>query len=211
MTTWFFLLIGLIIVGAVVFRAIRKATAIPVLKVRVGTTDGGCYIVDFIKMHPDTKDIEYVRIVLSLISKILYILGKNHGYQRDQILNFMEKVSNTNMTPNDVGQLFPLMTYAKKGEPKGRTIEGVLYFLNEREREIMTKVPMTFFHEQFINSVIAVVQIAVDHLDERHRKHLRNSLKSMIQIYQSGVNPSLIKNIHIVPNQAFWIQYFTSM
>ena len=203
MNTWIYILIGIVVLGFFVMRRMKKAAGIPVLKTRIGTFDGLNYKVHFEKLHPELKEIEYVRMVLNFIAKILYVIEKKHDYVSEEIIEFIKNVSNTKMTPNDIKQFFPNEISIQDGNPNGKVVEGILYFKDMRTRNIMTKLPTTWFEFQLAHSVIVLIKGTVELLDEFHREYLRESLNYMVQAYEKGVNPKEMRSMVSLPNEAF--------
>ncbi len=207
MSTWVYILIGIVIIGYLMFRRIKKAAGMPVLKSKIGTSDGFNYKVNFEKIHPQTKDIEYVRMVLNFTAKILFVIEKKHKYVSIQILDFIKEVSETGMTPEDIDRFIPLGISIQEGIPSGKVIEGVLHFKDMRTRNVITKLPVTWFEYQLAHSVIALTKISVEKLDDFHREYLKNSLKYMADKYENGVNPREMTTMINLPNEAFFSRY----
>ncbi len=207
MSTWVYILIGIVIIGYLMFRRIKKAAGMPVLKSKIGTSDGFNYKVNFEKIHPQTKDIEYVRMVLNFTAKILFVIEKKHKYVSIEILDFIKEVSETEMTPEDIDRFIPLGISIQEGIPSGKVIEGVLHFKDMRTRNVITKLPVTWFEYQLAHSVIALTKISVEKLDDFHREYLKNSLKYMADKYENGVNPREMTTMINLPNEAFFSRY----
>ena len=207
MSTWVYILIGIVIIGYLMFRRIKKAAGMPVLKSKIGTSDGFNYKVNFEKIHPQTKDIEYVRMVLNFTAKILFVIEKKHKYVSIQILDFIKEVSETEMTPEDIDRFIPLGISIQEGIPSGKVIEGVLHFKDMRTRNVITKLPVTWFEYQLAHSVIALTKISVEKLDDFHREYLKHSLKYMADKDENGVNPREMTTMINLPNEAFFSRY----
>jgi hypothetical protein len=207
MSTWIYILIGIVIIGFFMFKVMKKAAGMPILKSKIGTSDGFNYIVNFEKIHPETKHIEYVRMVLNFIAKILYVIEKKYEYVSIEILDFIKEVSETEMTPEDIDRFILPGIFIQEGIPSGKVIEGVLYFKDMRTRNVMTKLPITWFEYQLAHSVIALTKITVEKLDDFHREYLKNSLKYMADKYENGVNPREMTAMVNLPNEAFLSRY----
>jgi hypothetical protein len=189
------------------FRRIKKAAGMPVLKSKIGTSDGFNYKVNLEKIHTHTKDIEYVRMVLNFTAKILFVIEKKHEYVSIEILDFIKEISETEMTPEDIDRFIPLGISIQEGIPSGKVIEGVLHFKDMRTRNVITKLPVTWFEYQLAHSVIALTKISVEKLDVFHREYLKNSLKYMADKYENGVNPREMATMINLPNEAFFSRY----
>lgn len=203
MITYILIISVIVAIAYLVIRAIKKAAGIPVLKVKIGTEDGYNYRVEIEKLHPETKDIEYVRLVLNYTAKILFVIEKKHDYVSEELLKFIDEISNTNMSPNDVAESIPEELTIGDGRAIGKIIEGVLNFKDIRTRNIMTRLPLTWFEYQLAHSVMALTKTTVDKLDDFHREYLRDALKYMSQSYnERGVDPREMRSL-MLPNEAF--------
>jgi len=208
MSTKVYVIIAIVIMGLFILRRMKKAAGIAVLKTKIGTSDGLNYEVLFVKIHPETKEIEYVRMALNFTAKILFIIQKKDEYVSSQILDFLKKVSETEMTPKDIDRFIPNGISITVGSPKGKVTEGVLYFKDMRTRNVMTKLPPTWFEYQLAHTVIALIKVTVEKLDDFHRECLKNSLKFMADKYESGVNPKEISVMVNLPNESFLSRHF---
>jgi len=203
MSTWVYILIGITVLGFFFIRRMKKTTGLPVLKTRIGTTDGFNYKIYFEKLHPELKEIEYVRMILNFTAKILFIIEKKHDYASAEIMEFIKDTSNSKMTPEDIERFFPKEISIQEGAPSGKVIEGILYFKDMRTRNIMTKLPAAWFEYQLAHSLFVLIKSTVELLDEFHRNYLRESLRYMAQEYEKGVNPREMRNMVSLPNEAF--------
>ncbi len=203
MSTWVYILIGIVVLGLFFFMWIKKTAGMPLLKTRIGTTDGLNYKVHFEKLHPELKEIEYVRMALNFTAKILFVIEKKHNYVSKEIIEFIKNVPNTVMAPNDIEKIFPKEISIQNGIPNGKVVEGILYFKDMRARNIMTKLPTTWFEYQLAHSVVVLIKSTLELLDEYNKDYLRESLRYMAQQYEKGVDPREMKNMLSVPNEAF--------
>lgn len=207
MSTWVYILIGIVILGFFMFRRMKKAAGMPLLKTKIGTADGFNYEVQFESIHPETKEIEYVRMVLNFTAKILFVIEKKHEYVSREILNFIKDVSKTEMTQKDIDRFIPNGISIEEGISTGKEVEGVLYFKDMKTRNVMTKLPVILFEYQLAHSVIALTKITVEKLDDFHREYLKNSLKYIADKYENGVNPREMRTMANLPNEAFLSRY----
>ena len=203
MSTWIYILIGIVILSLLIIRIINKAKGLALLKIKIGTAEGINYKLQIEKVHPETKEIEYVRLVLNFISKILFVIESKHNYIRQDILNFIKNVSKTEMTPNDVSNYLPKSITIQEGKPDGKVIEGILFFKDIKTRNIITKLPVKWFEYQLVHSVIILVKYTVEILDDFQIEQLKNSLTYMAEAYENGINPKEMKNMITLPNEAF--------
>ncbi len=209
MNTWIYILIGIIVLIIIAIKIIKRASGIPVLKVKIGTTDGIVYNVEFKELHTGTKKIEYVRMVLHFIAQILFIMEKRDLYLSEEIVNYINEVSNKD---KQIGTFTGIQKgiAIKEDKAEGKVIGGVLYFKNVKIRSIITKLPVTWFELQLFHSIVALIKVSVENLDDFHRNYLKESLKYMADLYTNrGVNPRERNNLISVPNEAFYARYIT--
>jgi hypothetical protein len=125
MSIWIYVLIGILVLYFF-FQRLKKSAGMPVLKVIVGTEYGNTYKVEFKKTHPETEDIEVVRIVLNFIPKILYVVEDKHFYVIDMVLKYLDRITDTDMNSEDLNRYKPKEIICLHGHPFGKTIEGTL-------------------------------------------------------------------------------------
>ncbi|MDX2280492.1 MAG: hypothetical protein NW218_12965 [Saprospiraceae bacterium] len=111
------------------------------------------------------------------------------------------------MSPKDIDRFIPPGISFQEGIPTGKVIEGVLYFKDMKTRNLMTKLPVTWFEYQLSHSVIALTKVTVEKLDGFHREYLKNSLQYMADTYENGVNPREMRAMVNLPNEAFLSRY----
>jgi hypothetical protein len=203
MITVLYILIGISVILFLLYRWNLRRRGMPVLRTKISTNDGYSYSVEFKKIHPEAKDIEFVRMVVNFTSKILYITGENHEHIRNEILNFIDLASQTEMKPEDIDTLMPLGLKIKKENISGKTIEGTLYFVNMNNRNISTNLPLKWFEHQLSHSVIVLTRAVVDYLDDDFRQYLKRYLKYMSHSYKNGADPRSLRTMATLPNEAF--------
>lgn len=211
MSIWVYILIGIVIVIFVLPRLMRKAAGMPVLKVRVGTPDGFKYGVSFDNVHSEAQEIEHVRMVLNFTAKMLTIIGSRQKQASQVIFDFIEKVSETDLPPENARNLKPsgisIFDQADSGDfaqiTSVKEIEGVLYYKNVTTRNILTKLPAAPFDLQYAHSVIALTIISAKYMDDFHWSYLKKSLKYMVDSFKNGVDPKNMRAMATLPNEAF--------
>lgn len=202
MSTWIYVLIAVLVLLLFFYIVYKRNSGIPVLKTRIGTNDGNNYPVYFEKLNPETKDIEYVRMVLNFTAKNLYLIDARNDFVRYEILDFILKVSETDLNPEAVDILLPQSFTVEYGDPNGKVLEGVLY-AKGFYRNIQTRIPITWFDHQLSYTIFALIKITVQHVDSFHRSYLKDSLIYMAKSYMNGRSPKDFKNMFSIPNEAF--------
>ncbi|MBK8194443.1 MAG: hypothetical protein IPK76_14985 [Lewinellaceae bacterium] len=77
-STW--IILGVVALLVFLYFKFKGAQGVPLLKASVGTTDDVIYNVQFEPIHPDIKQIEYVRMILHFTTKILFVVEPNKHY-----------------------------------------------------------------------------------------------------------------------------------
>lgn len=201
MSIWIYVIAGLVVLGYLSHRRVNKVMGIPILKVRIGTPNGDYYKVKFEKFHPDTGEIEYVRIVLNFVAKMLFIIQTKHVNVGIALLKFLKDVVGTNKTPEKIDALLPI--YAEGGEPSGKIVEGILHYKDNLTRNITTKLPGCWYEYQLAHSAFALIKVAVENLGEHNRMLLKKSLSYMVDLYWKGEDTKDLNNMVNLPNEAF--------
>ena len=204
MSLWIYILIGIAVVVLIMIMRRKKASSMPVLKTIIGTPNGLVYQVRFEKLHPEMKEIEYVRMILNFTAKMLFVIDKKHDYVSAELIIFIKNVSQSEMSPTDIDKLLPKSILIQEGIPNRNLIEGVLYFKNMQTRDIITQLPSTWLEHQLAHSVMALIKSTIDILDDEHRGYLKRSLKYMSESYDKGVNPRDMRNMLNLPNEAIF-------
>lgn len=204
MSTYVYIAIGIVVIAYLVIRIFKRAAGMPILKVKIGSTDGSNYNVEFEKLHPEVKDIEYVRLLLNFIAKTLFIIEKKHDYVSGEIFAFINGIVVTRMRSGEILENTLGEITIEEGTAGGRIIEGILYFKDIQTRNIMTRLPTEWFEYQLAHSVMALTKVIVDKLDDSHLTILKDSLVFMAKAYgQSNMDPKKMQTMVSLPNEAF--------
>ena len=204
-----YILFGLIVLGFICFAVIFrwKNKAMQLLKVKIGSSDGYSYQVHFEKLHPEMKDIEYVRMILCYTAKILNVIQKEHYYVEKEIIEYIKNVSKTRMDYESIKSFTQINI--QETEPKSKVIEGILFFKNVSTRYVITKLPIRWYEYQLAHSIIALLCVSVKYMEAFQKDILAESLRYMIQEYEKGVDLKNFMNAYNLPNAAFLSRYST--
>jgi hypothetical protein len=197
-------IIGSIVLLIIILRA-KKYFGLPVLKISI-FTNGYDYGVKFQKLHPDTKPIEYVRLILHFISKAYYISDEEN---RLEILNFLNDVSedvSSDYLKTGIVDYVPFEINSLNKIPKTsgvKEIKATFYFKSTTTRGITTKLPFKWYQNQFYLSVLALLFSSTGFLDAYHLELLQKSLKNLALSYNSPTYVKSARALFEVPNMAF--------
>ena len=199
-------IVYIIVAFIIVFVIINKIRSgrIKLLEVRIGSSYGFDQKVEFRKLHPDVKEIEYVRLVLSYVSKMLYIIDDNHKFQITSILNFIKSILQTNMSPEEIKKFIPEKCSFSSGDTSAKTkkIIGVLYFQNVLNRTFASKIPLKYFEDQFVYSTEALIFIVCSKISDSNKLILKSALQKLIEDDSQSMFRSLKGHMEL-PNIAF--------
>lgn len=204
MNNWIYIGIGVIILIYIIKRYLKSRLGLPVLKAIIGTNDGKTYNVEFIKLSPETTEIENVRMVLNFFAKMIQIISKNNEYERVLIFEFLNEVVNKEMNSAEIIDFIEIPVTTIKNKSSKKNIEATLYYKNVNFRNILTKVPMTHYEYQYANSSFALLKHTLSTVKGIPEKHLINSLKIMRDSYLEVTNLDDAKVMVILPNQVFY-------
>lgn len=205
--------IGLITVGFVLWflANLRGRSKNRLLEVCVATPDGEHYKVAYEQLRDDTKPVEYVRMVLMFAAKMLYNMGDTQAHAQQQRafldalrqLGSMDPASSSDLDlPIRLGR--NLLVEEVAAEPKGRSIRATLGFVDAQSRSVFTKLPASWYDDQFLDSWLAVLQTTLPKLDELLTRRLFASLERLHELYRSGEeDPTSRRGLVSAPNRAF--------
>ena len=211
MSIWIYIIVGLSILVFIVLKLLKKAAGRPVLKVEIGVSGALNYEIQFQVLNQELKEqIEQLRMLLHLTSKVLYIIDHHyHMHLRYEIIDFLKDVANCDMTADDLdsfkGSRAEREINVLESPPTGKAITAQLLYKEMWVRNIWTSVPVAFSQERMAYSVIALTRLTVNKLDDVHREYLRTSLKYMADSYENGADPGKLKTMLNLPNEAFAI------
>ena len=169
------ILIGIIIVIVVIYIFFFKGS-MPLLKVKITSSDGLKYYVTFDELHPDTNKTEYIRIVLHFIAKML-LINQNKNIE-NEIISLLKKVSISKNLSQDSFSSNPITI--QEGISSGKTITAKLLFVDIKRRFLKTNIPVTFFENQLLDSIISLIKCSAKNLSDFNLKILQLSIKELL-------------------------------
>lgn len=187
------ILIGIIVI-VVIYIFFFKGS-MPLLKVKITSSDGLKYYVNFDELHPDTNKTEYIRIVLHFIAKML-LINKNI---ENEIISLLKKVSISKNLSQDSFSSNPITI--QEGISSGKTITAKLLFVDIKRRFLKTNIPVTFFENQLLDSIISLIKCSAKNLSDFNLKILQLSIKELLDFYrEEEIN---MKNSKDWPDMAY--------
>ena len=174
------------------------------LKAKIGTNDGKVYNVEFVKLNSETTDVEYVRMVLNFIAKMIHIISKKNEYERELIFEFLDEIVDKKMSSAEIIDLIELPVKCNKNQKSKKSIEATLYYKNIQIRNILTKIPISHFEYQFANSTFALIKHTLTSVQGIPERQLLNSLKIMRKRYLDVIDLDDPKVMVALPNEAYF-------
>lgn len=182
---------------------IKRNSEIPLLEVTIGSVDGFHYRMNFNKLNSEFKDIEYIRMILNFSAKMIYIIDKNNLTEKESILSFLEKISLSQGTNDDIRDQYQLCFKVEKGQPEGKKIISNLYFTDVINRKITTKIPLKWHDGQLEYSVYILILETYPLLDDFHKDQLKKSLFNLVTSYKNGADMNSLQVSVTLPNESF--------
>lgn len=201
---WFFIIVAVILLGFLLYRRMLRSLGIPLLKCKIGVEAVVYYFVEFEHLHPEVKEIEYVRFILNFTAKILYVIDPKNIEEVEETLDYIKGVADLPTDAKIIPLNLQLGIGASEGIAKNKVVEGTLFFKDIRTRSIITKLPSTWHEGQLTNSVKAVTSVVFSKLEPEQRETLKDCLRYMHDAYsKKGVNPKHLSSMANLPNEAF--------
>lgn len=92
--TTFFITIGLLIALFIIYK-FKKTKLLPILMVKISTSNETDYLVEFSPLNEQVKQIEYLRISLNFISRMYLIKGNLNENNRVLIRSFLRFIASS--------------------------------------------------------------------------------------------------------------------
>jgi hypothetical protein len=156
--------------------------------------------------HPKLKDPDLARLVLQYYAKVLFNFGSDPAGK--SLRKMMNRMLEAQFEPAmkvfaRVGAEDSVQIVKNKPLTWGHKISATLYFVDVERRHIVTQFSKTISREGIVFSVPVLLQAVAHEIDEESLFILNCALLSMHAAYDSGLKPSTLENLAIVPNQAY--------
>lgn len=208
--TW--IIVGIaIVVLVLIIKKFNKSKDFPVLEAKINTNDGLTYNVQFEKVNPETTSVEYLRLILSFVTKIYYMGSDAKEMNRINIRYFLSKMEESKDFHLTLKSFAKQIEYKEEGfgAESYKTVTATAMFKDVNTRTIHTKLPTTWFQNQLYFSIIALVLASIKHLDDRQQSILFEALKNLSNYYQDSDNANSLSSAYVFPNKAFIEATFT--
>jgi hypothetical protein len=163
--------------------------------------------VAFVKEHPQLENLELVRLVLHYYAKTMLNLG-NKSTGVVALFEGMNTVVRTGIDRAtdvlyvaDIDDTVNLVEFLPASG--ARKISATLYFVDEMRRGITTQIPFKGYEQDLVFSVFALLQTALNHLDDYWIACLHRALQSMNSAYSRSSDFSSFSASEKIPNDAF--------
>lgn len=181
------------------------------LSARIATDEDHKYFVSFSKHHPQLQSPEFVRLVLHYYAKTLFNLGSSGPemmqsasilleMMRSVLAQGIEKSSDVFLYA-DINDVATIVAAPPRNIP--REFIATLYFVDTKRRHITTDIPRNGYAQHMVFSVMALLQGALEKIDQPFIRVLNESLEKMNDAYDSGQSFSNLQGLAAVPNAAF--------
>lgn len=201
------IIIGSILIVLILFfvKKFNKNKGFPVLKAKINTNDGFTYNVQFEKVNTETTSIEYLRLILSFISKVYYMSDDGKEMNRINIKYFLSEMEESKDFHLTLKSFSGMLTYTEEEfqNENYKSIIATAMFKDINTRSIHTQIPTTWFQNQLYFSIIALILGSIKHLDTRQQSILFKSLKNLSNYYQNSDNINSLNSAYVFPNKAF--------
>lgn len=196
-------ILSCLLILVLMFLLKRKRNLIPLLSVRIDTTDGFKFQAKFTLLNNEIKSIEYVRLCLHFIAKML-LLAK--GDDKSMIRSFLHKIGESKsfeVGMHDFKEDVSILTELDEFPVNSSSIVATLYYENMQSRVISTKVPWRILEDQFFASIVSLLVISLPKLDEYQKKILHIGIRNLSRYYYANLKDNSIKSSRVFPNDAF--------
>lgn len=188
-----------------------KPKLIKLLSARILTDEDHRYFISFHKHHPQLQLPEFARLILHYYAKVLFNFDPSDPEMSQSafiLKNMIRSVldegihKDSNMLQNaDIDDVATMVSSAPGNKP--REIVATLFFIDTTHRHITTDIPRNVSAQHMVFSVMALIQAALNELDQDCIDVLNRSLSSMNEAYDSGQSYSDMQNLAAIPTSAY--------
>ena len=169
------------------------------------------YFVSFHRHHPELQLPEFVRLVLHYYAKILFNFDPSDP-QMAQSASTLKRMMDSVVTEGvdkdsdiltvaNIDDVAQIVTSRPKNDP--REIVATLFFVSATRRHITTDIPTNTYVQQMVFSVMVLLQVVINQLDEECVDVLIRALSRMNEAYSLGQEYSDMDSLSSVPNMAY--------
>jgi hypothetical protein len=175
------------------------------------TDENHRYFVSFSKHHPQLQLPEFVRLILHYYAKILFNfdpadpeMSQSAFMLKNMIQSLLDKGirKDSNILHDaDIDDVATMVSSPPVNSP--REIVATLFFVDTSRRHITTDIPRNVYAQHTVFSVMAVIQSALNEMDQDCIDVLNRSLSGMNDVYDSGQSYSDMQNLADIPTKAY--------
>lgn len=184
---------------------------IPILKAIIIFDEDDNVSIEFEKLHPELKSVEYIKIVLHYYAKMLFLLSSSSQSEaffiQNLLLDSVDNIANTNLKNNpDILKIADINDVIKLSKPKEHCHCYIAMFfgISGLERHITTDMPTKGYLQHLGFSVPVLIHGVLQYLNNKEIETLQLALKWMNGQYRSGVDFGNLKTWESVPASAFF-------
>jgi hypothetical protein len=181
------------------------------LSARIVSDEDHRYFILFSRHHPQLQLPEFVRLVLHYYAKIMFNFDPSDPEMSQSafiLKNMVQSVidegiqKESNILLNaDIDDVATIVFSPSENEP--REIVTTLFFVDTTRRHITTDIPKNTYAQHMVFSVMALIQAALNEMDQDCVVVLNRSLSLMNEAYNSGQSYSDIANLAGIPTNAY--------
>lgn len=172
------------------------------LKVDINFSDTD-HTVSFKKLHPDTKDIEFVYLFIYHFVKILYVLPvktpeKNEFFDKLKSINYTKDISVQLMTIEK-----ELASNRFENFKLNRRFSTTIIYKNSYSRGIKSTLPVNMSPSDSLRTILIIGAESFSHIGSLESNILKTAIERQISLYINGQNPRDIKSLVQLPIDVF--------
>jgi len=189
----------------------HEPNLIKLLSARIVTDEDHRYFISFSKHHPQLQLPEFVRLILHYYAKILFNFDPSDPEMSQSafiLKNMIRSVLDEGIRKDsnilqiaDINDVAMMVFSAPENKP--REIVATLFFVDTTRRHITTDIPRSAYAQHMVFSVMALIQAALNELDQYCIDVLNRSLSSMNEAYDCGQSYSDMQNLAAIPTSAY--------
>ena len=155
------------------------------------------------KANPEVEQVEYIRLAVYFIAKMLYNIGSSRNYTINEVLESIKILS----SKSDVLQFKDVLSSRVRVHNVDHPQKGVsatLYRGKGIHRMIQTSILFNNDELLLSNSIYVLLHLVADNLDESHYKlFLRNLQHLSIAYSNMGFDPTSMSSLIRLPSEVY--------
>lgn len=199
MTIFFVITITISLAGYIIIKISTKKKT-PILSVKIGSENGSEFTIQLNKLNQDISDMEYVKLILGFLAKILYVIPIKDS---NEFMYSFYEILEPNFNINTLLKMHPKISIIE-GIPKGKIIDGTLFITNKNTFYLNSRIPNYPFERQYHYSFLSLFKHVYDKIGDEEKKVLIGTLKYLSSEYcLNNKDYRSLKSLMTLPNEAF--------